>query len=74
MSKVYIVMDSDFVCGEILGPDIVGVFDSRKKAIDFINDDWKDYIVLYRRNEDDYSYEDKYGCKHLRFIEEHEIK
>ena len=54
MSKVYIVMDSDFVCGEILGPDIVGVFDSRKKAIDFINDDWKDYIVLYRGNEDDY--------------------
>ena len=74
MSKVYIVMDSDFVRGEILGPDIVGVFDSRKKAIDFINDDCKDYIVLYRRNEDDYSYEDKYGRKHLRFIEEHEVR
>lgn len=74
MSKVYIVMDSDFVCGEILGPDIVGVFNSRKKAIDFINDDWKDYNVLYREKEDDYSYDDKYGCKHLRFIEEHEVK
>lgn len=74
MSKVYIVMDSWFTCGDVIGPAIVAVFSSREKAIKSINDDWKNYIVLYDGERDEYSYEDKYGDQHLRFIEEHEVK
>lgn len=74
MSKIYIVMGSYFTCGDVMGPDIVGVFSSHKKAVKCIVDDWKGQIILYDGNTDDYSYEDKYGDKHIRFIEEHEVK
>lgn len=43
MLKVYLVYRMHTLCGEEYGPDLDHIFDSEKKAIDYIENELKDY-------------------------------
>ena len=43
MLKVYLVYRMHTLCGEEYGPDLDRIFDSEKKAIDYIENELKDH-------------------------------
>ena len=47
MLKVYLVYRMNTLCGKEYGPDLDRIFDSEKKAIEYVENEFKDYD--YRR-------------------------
>lgn len=74
MSKVYIVMSGSAGYRQpITSSSIEKVFDSEKKAIEYINDIWSKYVVCYNTRTGVYSRDVSLYVNEIKFIEEHEV-
>jgi hypothetical protein len=74
MAIVYIVMDRVENSGNTFGPYVEEIFDSKKKAIEYINRIWSDCIISYNPSTNEYCRVVSEHTKAFRYIEEREVQ
>lgn len=73
MKKVYMVMHNLYSLGEDFGPDVVGVFGSKEKAIDYIIRAFGNTVFTYNSKTGVYSHEPNFDIRVTRWIVEMEL-
>lgn len=73
MKKVYLVMQNLYSLGENFGPDVVGVFDSEEKAINYIIRSFGNTVFAYNSKTGMYSHEHYFNIKVTRWVKEMQL-